>query len=214
YYNERLVKYPASTCGHIALNINGDVYNFSHLINENEVIQPEEYFYRPALGEFAPHPITNRFDVSNPSHPYYDKFGRNFMRTIHVAHVEGIDIDALKRYCDAELQRIHNTPIDPRRPHKYADFNFFNRSCTTIIRDALRAIGFTSIRGITPRDMFMSATFAFYKAKCEGKIRCRFFLRPQLFVPEAPPSKRSWILNPGNLLRLRWHNRLFENRNL
>lgn len=212
YYNERLVKYPASTLGHIALNVNGSIYNFSHLINENEVMQPEEYLYRPAMGEFAPHPLTKRFDVSNPERPYYDKFGRNFMRTIHVAHVEGSDIDALRAYCDDQLKRIHEAPKDPRRPHKYSEFNFFTRSCTTIIRDALRAIGFTSIKGIIPRDMFISATVAFVRAQKEGKIRCRFFLKPQLLVPEALPSKRSWVLNPKNILLLGWHNRLFESR--
>lgn len=36
YYNERLVKYPASTFGHNAINVNGEFFNFSHLLNENE----------------------------------------------------------------------------------------------------------------------------------------------------------------------------------
>ena len=36
YYNERLIKYPASTFGHNAINVNGEFFNFSHLINENE----------------------------------------------------------------------------------------------------------------------------------------------------------------------------------
>src|SRR5208337_139567 len=44
YYNERLIKYTASICGHNAININGNIYNFSHLLNENEVMTPEEYF--------------------------------------------------------------------------------------------------------------------------------------------------------------------------
>lgn len=209
YYNERLVKYPASTLGHIALNIDGAVYNFSHLINENEVMKPEEYLYRPALGEFAPHPLKGRFDVSNPEKPYYDKFGRNFMRTIHVARVTGADVEKLRAHCDAELRRIYSAPRDPKRPHKYSEFNFFTRSCTTIIRDALRDIGFHDIKGITPRDMFISATAAFFKAFKRGKINCRFYIKPQLVVPEAPPSERSWVLNPRNLLRLRTHRRLF-----
>ena len=46
YYNERLVKYPASLFGHNAININGNIYNFSHLMNENEIITPEEFIYR------------------------------------------------------------------------------------------------------------------------------------------------------------------------
>ncbi len=209
YYNERLIKYPASTLGHIALNINGAVYNFSHLINENEVMQPEEYLYRPAMGEFAPHPLTGRFDVSNPEKPYFDKFGRNFMRAIHVVSVEGSNIEKLRAYCDAELQRIYRAPRNPQKPHKYSEFNFFTRSCTTIIRDALRDIGFKDIKGIIPRDMFISASIVFAKAEKNGAIRCRFYIKPQLLVPEAPPSTRSWVLNPRNLFRLRTHRRLF-----
>ncbi len=209
YYNERLIKYPASTLGHIALNINGAVYNFSHLINENEVMQPEEYLYRPAMGEFAPHPLTGRFDVSDPQKPYFDKFGRNFMRTIHVARVTGADIEKLRAHCDAELLRIYRAPKDPKRPHKYSEFNFFTRSCTTIIRDALRAIGFKDIKGIIPRDMFISASTVFAEAEKIGAVQCRFFVKPQLLVPEAPPSARSWVLNPRNLFRVRRHRRLF-----
>ncbi len=209
YYNERLIKYPASTLGHIALNIDGAVYNFSHLINENEVMQPEEYLYRPALGEFAPHPLTGRFDVSDPQKPYYDKFGRNFMRTIHVAHVEGADVEKLRLRCDEELRRIYSAPRDLKRPHKYSEFNFFTRSCTTIIRDVLRGIGFTDIKGVIPRDMFISASCAFCEAEKKGTIKCRFYIKPQLFVPEAPPSKRSLVLNPRNLLRLKKHRQLF-----
>ena len=33
YYNERLVKYWASTFGHNAINISGDIFNFSHYYN-------------------------------------------------------------------------------------------------------------------------------------------------------------------------------------
>ena len=33
YYNERLIKYPASLFGHNAINVNGHIYNFSHLLN-------------------------------------------------------------------------------------------------------------------------------------------------------------------------------------
>ena len=44
----------------MAVNVNGAIFNFSHKINENEVMRNEEYFFRPALGEFAPHPVTGR----------------------------------------------------------------------------------------------------------------------------------------------------------
>ena len=77
YYNERLVKYPASLFGHNAININGNIYNFSHLMNENEIITPEEFIYRPALGEFAPSPVNGKFEILDDGRAYYDKFGRN-----------------------------------------------------------------------------------------------------------------------------------------
>ena len=64
YYNERLVKYTTSTLGHNAINIGGNIFNFSHLMNENEILTPAEYFYRPALGEFAPSPTTGRFSLN------------------------------------------------------------------------------------------------------------------------------------------------------
>ena len=79
YYNERLVKYSASTLGHNSINIGGDIFNFSHLVNENEVITSEENFYRPALGEFAPSPTTGRFALNENGRNYYDKFGRNLL---------------------------------------------------------------------------------------------------------------------------------------
>lgn len=38
YFNEHLVKYPVSFLGHLAVNVNGTIFNFSHLMNENEMI--------------------------------------------------------------------------------------------------------------------------------------------------------------------------------
>ncbi len=116
YYNERLVKYPVSVLGHIALNINGSLFNFSHLVNENEIVTPEEYFFRPALGEFAPHPETGIYDDTDPQRPYLDKFGRQFMRTIHVLRIEGLDHERFLEYCKNQLEIIHATPVNPDKP--------------------------------------------------------------------------------------------------
>jgi hypothetical protein len=124
YYNERLVKYAASTFGHIAANINGEIFNFSHLLNECEILTEEEYFYRPALGQFAPDPKSGRFNIDDPERPYFDKFGRSFMRTIHVAHIEGIGTESISSYYKEQLRIIHSTPPDPENPEKYRDFNF------------------------------------------------------------------------------------------
>lgn len=202
YYNERLVKYPASTLGHIALNVNGSIFNFSHLLNENEIISEEEYFYRPALGEFAPHPLSGRYNTDDPERPYYDKFGRNFMRSIHVLRIEGLDTGRLLALLEEELQRIHETPVDPRRPEKYRDFNLFTRSCTTIIRDCLRASGFPAIRGIFPRDLFVSAAYYFLRNHRGRPLRAGLYRMPQFLVPEAQESAMTPLLNPLN--RLRW----------
>ncbi len=152
YYNERLVKYYASTFGHVAINVNNEIFNFSHLINENEIITAGEYFYRPALGEFAPSPITGRFNTKDKDKPYYDKFGRNFMRTIHVVRVEGADTIRLSRILHNEIDIIRSAPVNPEKPEKYPGFKIFSRSCATIIRDSLREIGFKKIYGTTNFD--------------------------------------------------------------
>ena len=204
YYNERLVKYPASTFGHNAINVNGEIFNFSHLINENEAMSLAEYFYRPALGEFAPSPRTGQFEILEDGTAYYDKFGRNFMRTIHVTRITGIDTDKLAAFYHRELEVIHNAQVNPKNPEKYQDFNIFTRSCSTIIRDGLRTCGFNKIGGFLPRDMFISATFELLKAQARGEIKVRCFKMPQLNVPEAEPSALTPLCNLKN--RWRWRN--------
>jgi hypothetical protein len=199
YYNERLVKYPFSLMGHLAININGSIYNYSHLMNENEIISEEEYFFRPALGEFAPHPVTGRYDVNDKTRPYYDRFGRNFMRTIHVLHIEGLDTGRFSNYCNTMLQEILNAP-DPQRPDHNRDFSLVTRSCVTIIRDGLRHSGFKKIRGIFPRDLFINAAFNFTKLSGSQGMRTGLFRMPQLKVPEAPYSALTIIANPINWL--------------
>ncbi|HOT47044.1 MAG TPA: hypothetical protein PLM53_20120 [Spirochaetota bacterium] len=197
YYNERLVKYPLSFVGHLAVNVNGAVFNFSHLINENEIISEEEYFYRPALGEFAPDPLTGRFNVADPERPYYDKFGRNFMRTIHVLRITGLDTVRLRGQYEAMVREILGRP-DPRRPEKYRDFNIITRSCVTFIRDGLRRYGFTNLGGVFPRDFFINASYHFLKIAGRNGLGASLYLMPQLMVPEAPRSALTVIANPVN----------------
>ncbi|MDP7037212.1 MAG: hypothetical protein QF453_04700 [Candidatus Marinimicrobia bacterium] len=200
YYNERLVKYWASTFGHNAINISGDIFNFSHYMIENEIMTPEEYFYRPALGEFAPSPTTGKFALNENGRNYYDKFGRNFMRTIHVLRVEGIDDKLLSKIYREELEEIKNSEPHPRNSKLYKDFSFFNRSCTTIIRDGLRKYGLKKVRGIFPRDFFVHTAWICSKIK---ELKTSFFTLPQLLVKEAPPSVSSPIMNPCNYFRFR-----------
>ncbi|MEA1880869.1 MAG: hypothetical protein U9N31_00475 [Candidatus Marinimicrobia bacterium] len=200
YYNERLVKYPASTFGHNAINVNGEFFNFSHLINENEAMDEAEYMYRPALGEFAPSPHNGKFEILEDATAYYDKFGRNFMRSIHVLRIERIDTIHLSDIFHDMLKSIHTTPVHPRNPEKYRDFNFFNRSCTTIIRDGLRKYGFQKIRGVLPRDFFISAAMVLGQV---NELNTRLYKRPQLKVPEAPFSQTTTPLNPMNWIRLK-----------
>lgn len=195
YYNERLVKYPASTFGHNAININGNIYNFSHLLNENEIMTPEEYFYRPALGEFAPSPVTGKFEILEDGRAYYDKFGRNFMRTIHVLRIRGMDTKRLSSFLDQELDIIHNTPVNPKNPEKYADFSFYKRSCSTIIRDCFLKYGFKNIEGILPRDLFVSSIYNVYKQSNDMNIDLELYTMPQLKVPEAPYSAMTPLMN-------------------
>ena len=203
YYNERLVKYPASTFGHNAINVNGEVFNFSHVLYENEITTPEEYFFRPALGPFAPSPDTGRFELKADGREYYDRFGRNFMRTIHVARFEGMETESLAVIYREEIARIRNTPPDPRRPHKYRDFAPLTRSCTTIVRDGLRAYGLDGIGGIVPRDLFVSVGYCLLEMQRQGRLTVRFLRMPQLKVPEAPYSAPTPLLNPLNRWRVR-----------
>jgi hypothetical protein len=157
YYNERLVKYFDSTLGHLAINVNGKIFNFAKKINENEILSKEEYFYRPALGEFAPSPNTGKQEISVNGKSYFDKFGRNFMRGIHVLHIEGIDTDKLYKILKEELDIIHNTPPKPEDLENYPDFHVFKRSCTSIVRNGLRKYGFKKVKGVVPRDFFVNA---------------------------------------------------------
>ena len=202
YYNERLVKYPASRLGHIAINVNGEIFNFSHLMYENEILTEEEYFYRPALGEFAPDPVTGRANVSQTGQPYYDKFGRSFMRTIHVLRIEGLDMGRLAAIFKRELETIRCTPVDPRRPQKYRKFHWLSRNCATIIRDGLREYGFAAIRGCLPRDLFVNAACFFIVTNKTTGVRAGLYKKAQLKVKEAPCSKLTCILNPINWLRV------------
>lgn len=195
YYNERLVKYFDSLMGHLAINVNSKIFNFAKKINENEVMTKEEYFYRPALGEFAPSPRNGKQEINVDGRPYYDKFGRNFMRSIHVLHIEGINTEKLYDILKEELEIIHNTPEKPDDPGNYPDFHFINRSCTTIIRDGLRKYGFTNIKGVIPRDFFVNAAYNFQKEK---DITLRIFKMPQLLVRECPQSKPTMLFNIKN----------------
>jgi glycerophosphoryl diester phosphodiesterase len=205
YYNERLVMYPLSFCGHISINVNNEVFNFSYLLNEVENLSLEEYFYRPALGEFAPAPMPNdrRVNLHDKKKPYYDKFGRNFMRTIHVIRVENLDTAALSTFFHNKVRAIHSTPVNPKKPGQYTGFKIFNESCTSIIRDGLRRIGFPGIKGMLPRDLFISAATNLLKEQKKGHLKITFHSKPQLKVKEAPNSALTPPFNPINRFRLK-----------
>lgn len=200
YYNERLVRYFYSFLGHAAINVNGEIFNFSHLLNECEVMSEAEYFYRPALGKFAPRPGIG-YSMDDPSHPYLDKFGRQFMRTIHVARITGFDTEGISAFLHSELDVIHSTPEDPARPGVYRDFSILRRSCSTIIRDALRSNGMPGISGVFPGELFMSAVWNMVRLEKKGRLVLSVFTRPQLMVDEAAPSAMTPLLNPVNIMR-------------
>ena len=122
------------------------------------------------------------------------------MRGIHVIRLEGIDADRLSGIYHNELKTIHATTPHPDYPEKYKDFNFFNRSCTTILRDGLRKYGLKKIKGIFPRDFFTSAATI-----CLGiqELNSTLFTMPQLLVKEAPPSVSTPLMNPCNYYQFR-----------
>lgn len=198
YYNERLVKYRTSLLGHNAVNVNGRIYNFSHLMNENEILTPEEYFYRPALGEFAPSPTHGRYERRSDGRSYLDKFGRRFMRTIHAIRVLDIDAARMSAIFEGIMDRIHGTPQREDQPEKWRDFHPLTRNCTTLVRDGLNAYGFAGIQGRFPRDLFVNAA---YHLSRRSDVRIEIWNLPQLKVAEAPYSAMSWLLAPGNYWR-------------
>ncbi len=190
YYNERLVKYWASFFGHIAINVDGNVFNFSNKISEDEILTPEEYFYRPALGEFAPKEDTV-------------KFGRSFARSIHVLRIEGDNLDTkfLQEIFKRKMDSIRNAPDNPSRPGYYKDFSFYSNSCVTIVRDGLREGGFADVSNFLSRDFFVSCTKSFRNMAKKHKLVVSLRRMPQLMIPEAPPSKMTPLLNPLSYYR-------------
>ena len=198
YYNERLTKYFVSYLGHTAVNVNGSIFNFSHLMNENEIMEKEEYFYRPALGEFAPSPNNGLFEILEDGRVFYDKFGRNFMRTIHRIRIFGLDTEKMMVALNQSLDVILNTPQNPKEPEKYKDFSIVSNNCATIIRDVFNQCGFPQIKGRFPRDLFVNTTYHLF---CHPELDVQYAKLPQLFVPEAPMSMVSPLLNFWNYFR-------------
>ena len=206
YYNERLFKYVASLLGHTAINVNGSIFNFSHLMNENEIMAKEEYFYRPALGEFAPSPNNGLFEILEGGRAFYDKFGRNFMRTIHRIRVFGLNTEKMIAILKQSLANILNTPPNLKNPEKYRDFSMVSNNCATVIRDAFNECGFPEITGRFPRDLFVNATYHLFH---HPELDVQYTKLPQLTVAEAPKSMVSPLVNPRNYFR--WHElRIFE----
>ena len=198
YYNERLIKYFVSFLGHTAVNVNGSIFNFSHLMNENEIMEKEEYFYRPALGEFAPSPNNGLFEILEDGRVFYDKFGRNFMRTIHRIRIFGLNTEKMMATLKQSLDIILNTPPNPKEPDKYKDFSIVSNNCATIIRDVFNQCGFPEIKGRFPRDLFVNTTYHLF---CHPELDVQYAKLPQLFVPEAPMSMVSPLLNFRNYFR-------------
>ena len=198
YYNERLTKYFVSFLGHTAVNVNGSIFNFSHLMNENEIMEKEEYFYRPALGEFAPSPNNGLFEILEDGRVFYDKFGRNFMRTIHRIRIFGLDTEKMMATLKQSLDIILNTTPNPREPEKYKDFSIVSNNCATKIRDVFNQCGFPEIKGRFPRDLFVNTTYHLF---CHPELDVQYAKLPQLFVPEAPMSMVSPLLNFRNYFR-------------
>ena len=202
YYNERLPGYLSSLFGHIAMNVDGRVFSFSEKVYENEEMSVDEYLYRPALGEFSGHPESLTFNLDDAQRPYYYKFGRRFMRTIHALYIEGLDTTRLTELLRTEIEVIHQTPVDPRFPHEYRDFRFFRRNCTTIIRNALRQAGLPEVSGFLPRELFINTAYQVSRPRREDNLKVCASRMEQLKVPEQAYSRPCPILNPMNRLRL------------
>ena len=163
-----------------------------------EIMEKEEYFYRPALGEFAPSPNNGLFEILEDGRVFYDKFGRNFMRTIHRIRIFGLDTEKMMTTLKQSLDVILNTPPNPKEPEKYKDFSIVSNNCATIIQDVFNQCGFPEIKGRFPRDLFVNTTYHLF---CHPELDVQYAKLPQLLVPEAPMSVVSPLLNFRNYFR-------------
>jgi hypothetical protein len=96
------------------------------------------------------------------------------------------------------LDVILNTPPNPKEPEKYKDFSIVSNNCATIIRDVFNQCGFPQIKGRFPRDLFVNTTYHLF---CHPELDVQYSKLPQLFVPEAPMSMVSPLLNFRNYFR-------------
>lgn len=198
YYNESMPKYSGSLFGHIAINIKGTVFNFARKINECEMLTEEEYFYRPALGEFGPG-RKGKYDISDSQKPHYDKFGRRFMRTVHALRVEGVDAEKLLLIFQTIFAKKQQGFTARPDLENDPQFNFVANSCVTPIRHGLVQFGFKNIPGIAPRDFYVNCLRYFSKYARDKNLRFSAGPKPQLKVSEAPFSRPALLLDPRNL---------------
>ncbi|MCL5435583.1 MAG: hypothetical protein M1275_00690 [Patescibacteria group bacterium] len=200
YYNERLPNYPGSLFGHGAINVNGRIFNFAHKLNENEELTWEEYFFRPALGEFAPGP-NGKYDISDPQRPYYDKFGRRFMRAVWKLRITGISNAAwLLEHFRARLKKIKTQILKPQFPDINRYFNLFSHNCITELHAGLTAWGLKNLNRWFPLDFFFSSKREFSKLAQKQNLQILVEKLPQLKVPEAPFSKSVPAVSPRHWL--------------
>ena len=96
--------------------------------------------------------------------------------------------------------RVLDTPTAPREPDKWRDFHPVTRNCTTLVRDGLRAYGFTEVSGRFPRDLFVNAAWHLSRRQ---ELRVELTSLTQLKVDEAPYSAQAPMLAPVNYWRRR-----------
>jgi hypothetical protein len=120
------------------------------------------------------------------------------MRTIHRIRIFGLDTEKMMATLKQSLDIILNTPPNPKEPDKYKDFSIVSNNCATIIRDVFNQCGFPEIKGRFPRDLFVNTTYHLF---CHPELDVQYAKLPQLFVPEAPMSMVSPLLNFRNYFR-------------
>lgn len=189
YFNEPLAAYLGSFFGHAAVNVNGRAFNFARKKNENEELAREEYFYRPARGEFAPAP-KGGYDISDAKHPYYDKFGRRFMRKVYVLRITGLqtaDTDRLAGYYRQALTRILER--SKNSGDENPDFRMFSNNCVAELQKGLSGWGLPPVHRWIPKTFFEDCAREFYRLAPKRGWTISVQALPQLIVPEAKPSR-------------------------
>ena len=186
YFLHRLREQLVSLFGHLAIAVRGRVWNFSAVLEENEAVSWDEYFYRPQTGPFVRH-------ADGHGLARVDRYGRRFMRAADVLSLEGLPAERLADVLDGLLDEVR-AAAEKAQDGSSPAFSSWSRNCAGFIREALNESGVGSFSSHAPRDLFVELAWHFRK-----RGGATFRRVPQLIVPGILPSSSAVpLLRPAN----------------